>query len=124
MNFEDLVPFIKRALENNGVSTEEIQQVLSEQQNDSTQDSQSETLDNEMVDKQDQLPSEEENLEGKMLESTFKELEVEDAIEIAKERKSYDSSPVLDNNKDSSIKIGSYWDLLAHVRNNNRETTS
>lgn len=110
MDFEKLVPFIKKALADNGVSPEEVAQILQEKTHTNETDQNTETVDSEMVDKSNPQSADVSNEEGKMLENTFGELDVEEAIEQAKERKTYDDPATTTDG--ASVKIGSYWDLL------------
>ena len=113
-DFEKLVPFIKKALENNGVSIADIQAELSQEQGISgtDKDQELETVDNGLLDNTNPSTSDVNNDEGELLEQTFKEIEVENAIESAKEEKDF-----------KHIKKMSAWDKLAvlYARNNSRK---
>lgn len=117
MDFEKLVPFIKKALENNGVSIQDIQEELQEGVGHPAddKDQELETIDNTVVDNSNPQKADVNNEEGKMLESTFKEIEVEEAINRAKEEKDF-----------KGLKQGSYWDKLAaiYARTNSRENST
>ena len=85
MDISKLIPFIKEAVMT--VSPEEVAAQLHKQQQSKLEDKQRETVDNEIIE-QDERPSDDlQNEEGQMMENSFKELEVEDAIEQAKEEK-------------------------------------
>lgn len=120
MDFEKLIPLIKTALANNGVTPEEVMAVMNKN-NANTEDKDAETVDSSMIDSSAPHKDEQQNLEGKMLESTFKELEVEDAIEEAKENKALNSSDVISGG--NNTKYANFWEQLkdryAHNRRKN-----
>lgn len=120
MDFEKLVPFIKRALESQNVTPEEVYSVLKRDNSSSGitgEDTNNETVDNQLVDPTNQTPDEQRNDEGQLLESTFQELLVEDAIEKAKEEKLF-------NQPAQNSKTASYWDLLRDYGNNHWKASS
>lgn len=113
MNFDKLIPFIKKALEHTtNVTPAEIQAVLQEQENNEG-DQNTETVDSDILDKSPSTTEEVKNEEGKLLEHAFKELEVEEAIKTVEERK-----------KMASVNEGaglSYWEQLnLYINGNNR----
>jgi len=110
MDFEKLIPFIKKALDSNGISPDEVMQVMNENKQN-VGDKNTETVDSDVVDNNAQQQQDIDNEEGKMLESTFKELEVEEAIEKVKERKSYDSASSLESNGEN-VKFANCWEFL------------
>jgi hypothetical protein len=116
MDFEKLIPFIKKALENNDVSIADIQEELQEGKGNPAddKDQELETVDNGVVDNSNPQNSDVSNDEGKLLESTFKEVEVEEAITRAKEEKDF-----------KQIKQSSAWKQLANLyaRNNSRKNS-
>ncbi len=95
------------------VAPEEVAAQLAKQQKSKQQDKERETVDNEVIE-QDEKPQDDlKNEEGKLMENGFKELEVEEAIEQAKEEKllgndvGFSSIP-----GNGPTKQGSYWEVL------------
>lgn len=117
IDFDKLIPFIKKALENSpSVTPEEVYAVLQENQsNGTTEDQDLETLDGDILDRSSQTQEEIKNEEGKLMEGAFPELEVEDAIETVKERKEFESPEKLAETTNSSV-----WDKLVDLYGNNR----
>lgn len=109
MDFEKLVPFIKKALASNNVTPDEVAAALNEESNDPNKDHNNESVDNSFIDSTTQNQEEIKNQEGKLLESTFKELAVEEAIEKAKEKKEFNTVPTPET---ENIKSATYWELL------------
>ena len=109
MDFVKLEQFIKKAMQAssgyNQVSPEDVAAEMQKKQQTSTEDKDTETVDGEVIDDGHELA--ENNQEGQMLEQAFPELEVEDAIEKAKETKK------LQGDGGVTIKsAGNYWELL------------
>lgn len=112
MDISKLIPFIKEAVMT--VSPEEVAAQLKKQQQTRQEDRQRETVDNEIIE-QDERPSDDlQNEEGQMLEASFKELEIEEAIEQAKEEKKLQSGNEGETNPGAGVKLASYWDMLKH----------
>lgn len=115
VNFDILVPFIKRALANSeNVSPEEVFAVLNES-NKNNGDQNTETIDGELMDKTDQTTEEAKNEEGKVLEHAFKDLEIEEAIKTVKERKEVEIDKISEDTTPQSA-----WDLMKAIYGNNR----
>lgn len=114
MDLKLLLPFIiKQAIATGQVSPDEVMAQLQEQSSKKEQDRDNETVDSELTEDGEGII--EPNEEGRMLESGFKELELEEAVEKAKEEKS-----LRDTTNVSTIKSASYWDLLVTRYGNNR----
>lgn len=118
MDISRLIPFIKEAAIT--VSPEEVAAQLQKQQQSKQEDKQRETVDNEVIE-QDERPEDDQfNEEGQLLEGSFKELEVEDAIEQAKEQKLLVSNEAMPQQKLGTllfeycqvIKQASCWEQL------------
>lgn len=111
MDLSLLIPFLsKTAAAGLSVSPEEV--VIQLKKDQSKKDKQNETVDSDIID-HDQMKSINKNIEGKLMDSSFKELDVQAAVEKAVDQKkkglSSDSSkPCCD-----STKTASYWDLLS-----------
>lgn len=110
MNFEALVPFIKKALAIKDISNDEIRANLSATQQGDKEDQNNETVDSTLTDLTAPSKDEVDNEEGKLLETAFKEVEVEQAIEQAKEESKFRHI-----DKTSSI-----WDQLVLTYNKNK----
>lgn len=122
MDFEKLIPFIKKALDSNGVSPEEVMQVMN-QNNQNVGDKNTETVDSELIDNNAQQQQDVDNEEGKLLESTFKELEVEEAVDKVQEQKSFEANPSLDSDNEN-VKFASCWEILKAKYAHNSRTDS
>jgi Ca2+-dependent lipid-binding protein len=111
MDISKLIPFIKEALLT--VSPEEVAAQLQKQQQSKQEDKQRETVDNDVIEQDENPNDDQQNTEGDMMSSSFKELEVEEAIEQAKEEKmlqgTSDSGPAPGGN----IKTANMWQLLS-----------
>lgn len=112
MDLTRLIPFLqKQAALGLQVSPEEVAEELRKAEQSKQEDKQRETIDNEVVE-QDENPSDDlKNEEGALLENSFKELAVEDAIEQAKETKLLVGGPEI--GPIGNFKSASFWDLLA-----------
>lgn len=117
VNFDKLIPFIKKALENSGsVSPEEVMAVLQEGESSSPlEDQNAETVDSEMMDRSEQTHEEVKNEEGKLMESAFKDLDVEEAIKTVQERKEVEQG-----SDQGELIPKTAWDLLKAYANNCR----
>lgn len=112
MDLKVLLPFlIKTALETNQVSPEDVMRQMHKQVGNKDRDQESETVDTEVL--EDGETQDEPNEEGAMLETGFKELEIEEAIEKAKQEKKLEFSPNVQT-------IKTAWDKLAVLYGNNR----
>lgn len=80
---------LKLALDTDQVKPEEVMAILQKKQQGREEDKNTETVDSEVLDSDCPSPDDAKNDEGKVLETAFKELDVEDAIEAAKEQKKY-----------------------------------
>lgn len=118
LNFEKLIPFIKKALDNQGIKPEEIHQELQAQEAGKTHDQDLDDVDSNILDNGEHNRSDMTNSEGKALETSFKEFDVEVAIDKIKERKSYTEDGGV--TKESSELT--YWDLLTKYDNHSRQT--
>lgn len=78
---------LKLALDTDQVKPEEVMAILQENRQGLDSNQNTETVDSEVLDTENPSKDDLKNDEGKILESAFKELEVEDAIEEAKDRK-------------------------------------
>lgn len=107
MDFEKLVPFIKKALASSDIDTADIQAILNEKNTPEEQEHQNPTVDGDITDISGTTQEESKNDEGKMIEKSFPELEVETAIETAKEEAKFKH---IEN--DSTEKVATLWDLL------------
>lgn len=105
MDFEKLVPFIKKALAAQDVDNADIQAILKEQTS-GNEEQENETVDSNVTDISDATNEEAKNDEGKLLESSFPELEVEKAIDQAKEEAKFKH---IDNDQQ---KTASLWSIL------------
>lgn len=105
MNFEKLVPFIKKALSTQDVDTADIQQILKEQVT-GDEEQENDTVDSNITDISGATNEEAKNDEGKLLENSFPELEVEKAIEQAKEDAKFKHI------EEQTQKTASIWDVL------------
>lgn len=124
MDLNDLVPFIKQALlaQNPNIFTnaQDVNQSL-----DKYDDPDSETADDDIadIDKNKDVGG---NLEGKMIDSGFKELEVEEMLEKEKKQKALmGDGPVASGFGTNFAKTSSYWDhLVVQYGNNSRKNSS
>lgn len=112
-----LIPTIlKLALDTEQVKPEEVMAVLQQKAKGKTEDKNTETVDGDVIDSEQPTQDDVNNQEGKILESSFKELEVEDAIEKAKELKALNTPINLESikqeNNSTVQKVATYWDLL------------
>ena len=109
MNFKDLEPFFKSAnfSMGSGQQNPQIQQIASlfNQQNTPNEDPDGETVDDNIVDT-DKSQSQEQNIEGQLMEPAFKELEVQEAIENQKQQEQLSPTP--------SYNFDSFFDKNAH----------
>lgn len=115
LDFEKLVPFIKKALDNQGIKPDEIMQELQRQNQDQQHDQDLDNVDSSVLDNSPHTQSDVSNTEGKVLENSFKEFDVEIAIDKIKERQSYSGNAPVDKTAESLT----YWDLLIKYGNNN-----
>jgi len=110
MEFKSLLPFLEKLADaNKDVSVQEVATQLHKQLTNREEDNDGETVDNEVTDdgQSDHKPS---NEEGEMLENSFQELKVEDAIEKAKEEKALEGN---DSGLSNEFKkAASIWDEL------------
>lgn len=110
MDISKLLPFIKEALLT--VSPEEVAAQLQKQEKSKQEDKQRETVDNDVIE-QDERPDDDlQNTEGDMMSSSFKELEVEEAIEQAKEHKMLNGNPDGGPAPGGNIKTANMWQIL------------
>lgn len=112
-----LIPTIlKLALDTAQIKPEEVMAVLQQKAKGKTEDKNTETVDGDVIDSEQPTQDDIDNQEGKILESSFKELEVEDAIEKAKELKALNTPINLESikqeNNSTVQKVATYWDLL------------
>ena len=107
---------LKLALDTEEVKPEEVMAILQKKNKGKTEDKNTETIDGDIIDSEQPSQDDVNNQEGKILENSFKELEVEDAIEKAKELKSLNSpiglAPVKQDNNSTVQKVATYWELL------------
>lgn len=114
MDLTLLIPFlVKQANAGLSVSPEEVYAQMQKQQQKKLEDKDRETVDNEVVE-QDERPSDDlKNDEGNLMEGSFKELEVEDAIDKAKEEKLLATNPEVSSTSNApAVKVASYWEVL------------
>lgn len=107
MEFDKLLPFLEKYASDNNVGDEDVIKQLIKKVNNSA-DNNTETVDNEIIDPNADI---EDNSEGQILETTFPELEIEDAIQQAKEEKPFENIQRVDQNHEGLFKR-SYWELL------------
>ncbi len=113
MDLTKLLPFLlQKAAEGLSVTPEEVAAQMQKQQQKKLEDKDKETIDNDVVEGDEKPADDLKNEEGQKLEGSFKELEVEDAIEKAKEEKQLQSNPSGSTNQIPGIKVASYWELL------------
>lgn len=108
---------LKLALDTDQVSPEEVYAVLQQKQQGKVEDKNTETVDSEVLDSESPTRDDANNDEGKVLEQAFKELDIEDAIEKAKENKKYEiplaqPQAITGPNNYTVQKTASMWDLL------------
>ena len=82
-----LKTMLKLALDTNEVKPEEVMAILQSNQKGNSEDKNTETVDGDVLDIEAPTNDDVNNQEGKILETSFKELEVEDAIEKVRELK-------------------------------------
>lgn len=114
MDLTKLLPFLlKKAAEGLSVTPEEVAAQMQKAESQKLEDRDKETVDNDVIEGDEQQADKAKNEEGDMLESAFKELEVEDAIEKAKEQKQLQSNPSMDSTTNSvGVKFANCWELL------------
>lgn len=110
MDISRLIPFIKEALLT--VTPEEVAAQLQKQQQSKLEDKQRETVDNDVIEQDEHPDDDQQNTEGDMMTNAFKELEVEEAIEKAKEEKQLNSNENGGPLGSSNIKTATLWQLL------------
>lgn len=122
MDIETLLPLmLKLALDTNQVKPEEVMAILQQKQRGTTEDKNTETVDGDVIDTENPTNDDVENQEGKILENSFKELEVEDAIEKAQELKKLnlpigaEQTPL--NSPQTVQKLANYWDVFVKKYN-------
>jgi hypothetical protein len=120
MDFNKLSILINKLASDVTVSPEEVVAELNKNQT-LNEDKDTETVDGNIINPEQESQEIEENEEGKLLEKTFPELDVEVAIEKAKENKklNFSSAP-------KSIKTASqtYWDILVKNYGRNHSRTN
>lgn len=122
MDIETLLPLmLKLALDTNQVKPEEVMAILQNKQQGKTEDKNTETVDGDVIDTENPTNDDINNQEGKILESSFKELEIEDAIEKAQELKEL-NIPIGEQLQSSNTittvqKVASCWDVLKEKYN-------
>ncbi len=111
-----LSAMLKLALDTNQVQPSEVMAILQQKQQGGPEDKNTETVDGDIIGAEAPLADMDSNLEGKILETAFPELEVEDAIEQAKEMKQLNQPITQEGNfggQNGCIqKAGSLWDVL------------
>jgi len=107
MDISKLIPYIKQASAL-VVKPDEVAAQLQKQEQTKLEDKERETVDNEVIEQDERPTDENSNDEGKMMADSFVELEIEDAIDKAKEEKLL-SSDVGHN----MAKIGTCYDALS-----------
>lgn len=110
MDISRLIPFIKEALLT--VSPEEVAAQLQKQQKSKQEDKQRETVDNDIIEQDERPDDDQQNTEGDMMSSSFKELEIEEAIEQAKEEKMLTGTPDGGPAPGGNIKTANMWQIL------------
>jgi len=117
MDFETLLPFLEKlSSESTDPSVQEVAVQLKKQLSNNESDIDSETVDNDVLHAEEGGPQEK-NDEGKLLETGFQELEVEDAEEKAKEKKELASNPAV--SVDFHKTAANLWDYLKESYGNN-----
>jgi hypothetical protein len=112
-----LTTILKLALDTDQIKPDEVMAILQRKSNNSTEDKNTETVDSEILDNEAPSSDDKKNDEGKLLEQSFKELEVEDAIEEAKENKQLQggegsSENLLSANNATVQKVATVWEQL------------
>ena len=110
MDISKLLPFVKKALMK--VSPEEVATQLRKQEQSKQEDKQRETVDNEVIEQDENPSDDQDNQEGQLIEGAFKELEVEDAIDQAREEKMLAGGQDSANVPGVSAKTANYWTIL------------
>lgn len=106
-------------MDTNQVKPEEVRAILDQKHKGKTEDKNTETIDGDIIDSENPTNDDVQNQEGKILETAFKELEVEDAIEKAKELRKL-NTPVNNNTIHSNTTTtvhkaaSSLWDVLVN----------
>ncbi len=122
MDIETLLPLmLKLALDTNQVKPEEVMAILQQKQKGSTEDKNTETVDGDVIDTENPTNDDIQNQEGKILENSFKELEVEDAIEKAQELKKLNMPVMAETTPSNSPvtvqKLANYWEVFVKKYN-------
>lgn len=108
MDISRLIPYIVKAAMT--VTPEEVAAQMQKQEQAKLEDKQRDTVDNDVIEQDERASDDEQNdAEGDLMADSFKELEVEEAIEQAKEEKLLSGNPDIGL---GSVKVASYWDLL------------
>jgi len=111
MDLSLLIPFLsKTAAAGLSVSPEEV--VIQLKKENKKKDKDNETVDGDVVDHDQQAKALHQNIEGKLMEGSFKELDIQAAVEKALEQK---KKGITSGSKSccESTKTASYWDLLS-----------
>ena len=98
-----IATMLKLALDTQQVKPEEVMAILQRKQQGREEDKNTETVDSEVLDSGKPSYDDTKNDEGSVLETAFKELDVEDAIEEAKEQNKYN----LGGNEQATLYSGS-----------------
>lgn len=117
-----LKAMLKLALDTNQVRPDEVMAVLQDKKLGKPEDKSSESIDNDVIDAESPDNSDVQNIEGKILEQSFKEFEVQEAIEVVKEKKQLklpittqtkpeDNNPTQNNNYVVQ-KTANFWEVL------------
>lgn len=118
MDFTKLEPFLAKFALDTSVNPTEVAAILQRKQQQKQQNKNPDNLnENEtfgVSQPLDDNPGAAENTEGELLEKAFPELEVENALEEAKENKPFA------NDSSNTIKSANYWDLLRQKYGNDR----
>lgn len=110
---------LKLALDTEQIKPEEVMAVLQRKAQGKTEDKNTETVDAQLIDSENPTIDDSNNDEGRVLESAFKELDVEDAIKEIKENKKYDSTEAASgvllgpSNNNTVQKSASIWSRFA-----------
>lgn len=108
MDISRLIPYIKRAAME--VTPEEVAFQLQKSEKARQEDKERETVDNEVIEQDEKPIDEAKNEEGALLEGSFQELDIEDAVEKAKEEKLLAGNP--QPTPPPGNKVASYWEIL------------
>lgn len=118
MDIDKLLPLmLKLALDTEQVKPEEVMAILQQKQRGATEDKNTETVDGDVIDTENPTNDDVDNQEGKILENSFKELEVEDAIEKAQELKNLNlpiGATASNNVQTMNVthKVATLWDVF------------